>query len=94
MAGGSAPALAEPLHELVPHVFAQPPTTAECETDFGIACYSPLQLQSAYDMAPLYHHGLTGAGETIAIVDSYGSPTIQGDLATFDQAGEPRPFDE
>jgi len=92
MAGGSAPALAEPLHELVPHVFAQPPTTAECETDFGIACYSPLQLQSAYDMAPLYHHGLTGAGETIAIVDSYGSPTIQGDLATFDQAyGLPAP---
>jgi subtilase family serine protease len=36
-------------------------------------------------MDPLYHEGLTGAGKTIVLVDAYGSPTIQGDLTTFDQ---------
>jgi subtilase family serine protease len=35
-------------------------------------------------MNPLYKRGLTGRGETIVIVDSYGSPTVQNDLATFD----------
>ena len=78
-------ASAEPLHSFIPHRFAQPPTTADCETDMGIACYQPFQLQQAYDMNPLYQAGLTGRGKTIVLVDSYGSPTIQTDLATFDQ---------
>lgn len=76
---------AEPFHSFVPHRFAQPPTTAQCETNFGIACYQPSQLQQAYDMNSLYHVGLTGAGKTIVLVDSFGSPTIQSDLTTFDQ---------
>ena len=78
-------ASAEPLHSFIPHRFAQPPTTADCEADMGIACYQPFQLQQAYDMNPLYHAGLTGRGKTIVLVDSYGSPTIQSDLGTFDQ---------
>ena len=56
MVAGSATASAEPLHYLVPHVFAQPPTTAQCESDFGIACYNPNQLETAYgDAAALPH---------------------------------------
>ena len=43
-------------------------------------------------MDRLYKAGLTGRGETIAIVDAFGSPTIQSDLATFDQqTGLPAP---
>jgi subtilase family serine protease len=92
MAGGSTVASAEPLHQLFPHVFAQPPTTAQCESDFGIACYNPNQFEQAYNMPFLYHAGLTGAGQTIAIVDSFGSPTIKADLATFDaETGLPAP---
>ncbi len=79
-------AAAQPLHVLGPHGFAQPPTTAECEATSGIACYQPSQFQQAYDMNPLYKAGLTGKGKTIVLVDSFGSPTIQSDLATFDQA--------
>jgi subtilase family serine protease len=78
-------AVAEPLHVLVPHRFAQPPTTADCEAAFQIACYSPNQFQRAYDMQPLYKAGLNGNGKTIVLVDSFGSPTIQADLQTFDQ---------
>lgn len=70
----------------------QPPTTAECQADFGIACYVPAQFQTAYDEAPLFSHGITGAGQTIVIVDAFGSPTIQSDLTTFDQSfGLPSP---
>ncbi len=79
-----------------PGHFAQPPTTAQCEqpppAGAGIACYGPTQYEQAYDMNPLYHAGLTGAGKTIVLVDSFGSPTIQSDLQTFDQAyGLPAP---
>ena len=52
---------------------------------FGFKCYSPIQYQRAYDLAPLYAHGITGKGRTIAIVDSFGSPTIANDLHVFDQ---------
>lgn len=43
-------------------------------------------------MGRLYNKSLTGTGETIALVDSYGSPTIAQDLATFDSTfGLPAP---
>jgi subtilase family serine protease len=43
-------------------------------------------------MLPLYRQGLTGKGKTIVLVDSFGSPTIQDDLKTFDQQfGLPAP---
>jgi subtilase family serine protease len=80
-AGGAS---AKPLFQLDSHVFAQPPTTAQCEAAIGIACYNPGQLQHAYGTDQLYARNITGRGETIVIVDSYGSPTIQNDLAQFD----------
>ena len=43
-------------------------------------------MQSAYNVGPLYASGFTGAGQTIAIVDSYGSDTIAHDLHVYDQA--------
>ncbi len=45
--------------------------------------YQPSDLQTAYNLRPLYAAGLDGAGQTIAIVDAYGSTTLQQDLATF-----------
>jgi subtilase family serine protease len=85
-------AAAQPFHILFPHRFHQPPTTSQCETGFGIACYGPPQFQQAYNMKPLYRAGLTGRGRTIVIVDPFGSPTIRADLATFDhQYGLPAP---
>lgn len=46
-------------------------------------CYTPSDIYAAYDLNPLYSEGLKGAGETIVIVDSYGSPTALQDLQTF-----------
>ncbi len=45
---------------------------------------TPAQVTAAYDLAPLTRSGITGAGQTIVIVDSFGSPTIARDLAHFD----------
>jgi subtilase family serine protease len=79
-------------HILAAGKMAQPPTTAQCETNYGIACYQPFQLQRAYDLSPLYAKGIEGNGKTIVIVDAFGSPSIQSDLATFDaQTGLPNP---
>jgi subtilase family serine protease len=69
-----------------------PPTTAECEQSIHVACYTPNQIRAAYQLPALYGRGITGRGVTIVIEDSYGSPTIKSDLATFDrQFGYPAP---
>ncbi len=84
LAWAAATASGQPLHITYPGHFKQPPTTAQCESSIGIACYNPAQFEQAYNLNPLYHAGLDGAGKTIVIVDSFGSPTIQNDLAQFD----------
>ena len=71
---------------------AGPPSTADCEKAYHIACYGPAQLRRAYNLPALYARGVTGQGTTIVIVDSYGSPTIRHDLGVFDRAyGLPAP---
>jgi subtilase family serine protease len=90
---GAAPPVAAPFARPLASTHAlKPPTTSQCLANIGIACYSPIQYQQAYDMNPLYGQGLTGKGMTIALVDSFGSPTVGSDLATFDRAfGLPAP---
>ena len=54
----------------------------------GFTCYGP------YDMGKVYNFPTNrdGSGQTIIIVDAYGSPTIMGDLAFFDHYfGVPAP---
>ena len=79
-AAGVAPV---PLAQLLStHAFLKPPTTADCEAQIGLACYSPAQFQKAYNLGPLYKKGFTGKGETIVIVDSYGFQGIGQELAS------------
>jgi subtilase family serine protease len=56
-----------------------PPNLAPCG-------YQPSDLQTAYNLTPLYQHGLDGSGMTIAIVDAFGSTTIARDAAVFSAA--------
>jgi len=98
-ASGSTPY--SPLPGLVPQIIvgpeashnaAQPPTGAFCLATFGIACYRPSDIQNQYDFPPLYAQGDNGHGQTVVIFDSFGSPTIEQDLTTFDTAfGLPAP---
>jgi subtilase family serine protease len=61
-----------------------PPDTTYCRTKIHISCYQPAQFQKAYNLAPLFEKGINGAGQTIVIIDSFGSPTIEADLKHFD----------
>lgn len=47
--------------------------------------YSPQDVRTAYNLSALYNTGLTGAGQTVAIVDAYGSSTIAQDADVFSQ---------
>lgn len=45
--------------------------------------YTPPEIQAAYGLTGLYSQGLDGTGQTIAIIDWCGSPTITGDANVF-----------
>jgi len=47
--------------------------------------YSPDEVQTAYKLKQLHAAGLNGTGETIVIVDAFGSATIAQDAAAFTQ---------
>jgi subtilase family serine protease len=69
-----------------------PPSDAFCRTQIGIDCYGPQQMWANYNIAPLLNAGYNGKGQTIVIIDSYGSPTITQDLKIFDKGfGIPDP---
>jgi subtilase family serine protease len=51
----------------------------------GILANTVFELRNAYDLNPLYSAGYTGKGQTVVIVDAYGSPTICEDLLMFIQ---------
>jgi subtilase family serine protease len=89
---GLAPAGAAPLITAGPavlplaqtyHYFgSQPPSPADCAAA-GFRCFAPQAIQNTYDLPALYAKGDTGKGQTIAIIDSFGSDTIRTDLNVF-----------
>src|SRR5581483_3125773 len=58
------------------------PSPSSCVATYGFACYTPQEIRKAYNIPA----SSTGAGQTIVIVDAYGSPTLKSDLHTFDAA--------
>jgi subtilase family serine protease len=66
-------------------ISSAPPTDAECRAKYGVPCYSLQEIRNAYGVTPLINQGITGRGQTILIVDSFGSPTITQDLQQFDK---------
>ena len=71
---------------------APAPTDAACRASLSVPCYSPQEIQHAYGVDRLLNRGDDGAGESIVIIDSFGSPTLASDLASFDAGyGLPAP---
>lgn len=52
---------------------------------YGPAAYTPQQIRAAYGVESLIDHGITGKGQTVIVIVSYGSPTLQHDLDEFSQ---------
>src|SRR2546427_11221091 len=56
----------------------------------SIVCYTPKFIKKSYEYPSIAT--LNGAGQTIVIVDAFGSPTVASDLALFDAVfGIPAP---
>ena len=74
-----------------PYVRGGPLSTKPAAPPFcggGFICYPPQFVRAAYN----FPTNLDGTGQTILIVDAFGSPSIQSDLAIFDGAlGLPAP---
>ncbi len=73
-----------PLNIHLAQVGASAPTDAFCRANFDTPCYSPQEIRHAYGVDNLLNKGDNGKGETIVILDSFGSPTITSDLTSFD----------
>ena len=58
------------------------PTFSCQEPGAAVSCYTPRELATAYDIPGR----LTGAGQTIAIIDAFGDPTVAADLNVWDSA--------
>jgi subtilase family serine protease len=78
-----------------PRIAINPGTTVPASVPYcssgslaSLICYSPDFIRKAYN----FPSGLNGQGQTIVIVDAFGSPTIENDLAVFDSTfGIPAP---
>src|SRR5437016_10214201 len=78
VAGGDFDYIARPPHVQVISGTIAPDGLPFCRS--GLVCYTPSFVRSAYN----FPAALNGAGQTILIVDAFGSPTVAQDLATFD----------
>ncbi|HEY0757163.1 MAG TPA: S53 family peptidase [Ktedonobacteraceae bacterium] len=57
------------------------PTSISFVTD----CQTPGSMRAAYGITPLINKGDTGQGQTVVDIVSYGSPTLQADMDTYDR---------
>jgi subtilase family serine protease len=71
------------------YIFAKKAVTSQPTTGanvtFTSGAFTANQLQAVYNATGLYSHGINGAGETIGVLDWFGSPTIAQDLKAFDK---------
>jgi subtilase family serine protease len=74
--GGGAPIAVYSGNRYGGGIIAGPPNLAPCG-------YDPAELQTAYGLNQVYSKGWDGTGQTIVIVDAFGSNTIVDDAATF-----------
>jgi subtilase family serine protease len=73
--------IAHPPNVQVTSSTAAPNGLPFCNTQHGgLVCYTPSFIRQAYN----FPSSLDGSGQTIVIVDAFGSPTVEQDLATFD----------
>ncbi|GER88821.1 hypothetical protein KDW_29830 [Dictyobacter vulcani] len=61
-----------------------PPVDTDCRKQMQMSCYSPTEIRTAYGINSILNAGYIGTGETIVIIDSFGSPDPEKDLHQFD----------
>jgi subtilase family serine protease len=85
----SSLAQATPHHRMVSAAYSKVasncvyPDGTSPQGNAEIHCYAPPEFFKAYGIDKLHAAGITGKGQTIILVDSFGSPTMQTDLDHF-----------
>lgn len=90
LAGAPPPVAAVVFHPTVAEAefmtsSEMPPTQLQCQSR-GRRCFNPTAEENSYNLGPLYAAGFKGQGQTIIIVDAFGSETIRHDLRVFNKA--------
>jgi subtilase family serine protease len=65
------------------------PTAGGAHQPWNVTGYTPQQIRGAYGVSG---SGMTGTGQTVAIVDAYASPTMQNDANQFSQVTGNQPL--
>lgn len=78
------PGGAKPAAQYTGLVYGAAPTNNKFGT-IGPCGYAPQDVYKFYGLNTAYNQGYTGKGQTIAIVDAYGSPTLQADITAFNK---------
>jgi subtilase family serine protease len=85
----SAPAAEDlkfvPLIKMGPRVSRTALASGGGVTQDNVHYYFPSDVTAAYGVDAVHAQGLTGVGQTIVVVDAYGSPTALEDLQQFSQ---------
>jgi subtilase family serine protease len=61
------------------------PTTSGSHGPLAAQAYAPDDIRAAYDIAPLHQQGITGQGQTVVLIESFGDPTLQADIDAYNQ---------
>src|SRR5262245_49534769 len=85
--GACATSVVDTLPTRTPH---STPGSGACPQEsaasgFGSQTYTPLQMRVAYGVESLCQRGYTGKGQTVILIESFGSDTIQADLDAYSQ---------
>jgi subtilase family serine protease len=67
----------------LPLVLAACDASGDSGGSTSIAGYTPEQMRAAYGVTSLYNKGTRGKGQTVVVIESFGSPTLQQDIDTF-----------
>lgn len=67
-----------------PQVTSSPAPQANANVTFSEGAFSAKALQAVYNATSLYAQGYQGDGQTIGLLEFFGSPTITQDLQLFD----------
>jgi subtilase family serine protease len=60
-------------------------TGGDCQPQSATQGFTPQQIRDAYGVTPLLQAGHTGKGQTVVLIESFGDPTLQQDVDTFDR---------
>ncbi len=60
-------------------------TTCPAQLKIRATCQTPYSMRAAYGMQSLIAQGMTGKGQTVVDIVSFGSPTLQQDMDAFDR---------